>query len=369
MAGDLSGNKKRVFEELLQVDVVRGPHSTGVGVARRYKDELIVTKSVGPPADLMSLKDYQDMMKDTAKVYMGHNRYATVGKITDDNAHPFVFPNVIGAHNGTIDPKCRGRLHEADLFGTDSEAIISHINEFGAAETFKLIHNSSYSNNAWALTWFNAVDNTINIARNGKRPLYYVYSEDQCTMFWASESPMLRWVLGRNHVKIFEDTVYVVGEDNHCRWEIPKSMNDKFTTPKISKIEKAKAIEPAYVFQSHVNNNQYHHVSNSNVVHINTNSPSVLTKKKRERLSINTDKWKPPYKDFNGMAIGKARIGEKIKDGCTFCSPKVAAEFAENFKWGDFVFFLKPDIDGRTMFLCEDCYNDNEIKLVCEELI
>lgn len=375
MAGDLSGTKKKIFEDLLTVDVVRGPHSTGMGLVERWKESMSVCKTIGPPAELFSLKEYQDLVKATAKVYIGHNRYATTGKINDENAHPFLFTNVLGAHNGTLEYQCRSKLFNSDKFGTDSEAIFSHINHHGFDETIKLIHNPSYNNNAWALSWYNAEHNTINLARNSKRPLFYVYSEDMCTMFWASELDMLRWVLKRNNIKVHDDKSYILTEDNHYSWTIPKTFSDKFALPTISKIEKPEPIEQEWSFRGshqHGSSTVYHYGGTASIDGRDKHSANVLSflnKHQKERLTIDTKKWKPPYKDHNGVAIGKARLFEKITDGCTFCNQQKAENFKANFKWGDFVFFLKPDVDGHTIFLCEDCYNDGEIKNLCKELM
>ncbi|MSE24831.1 hypothetical protein GKC32_10305, partial [Lactobacillus curvatus] len=43
-----------------------------------------------------------EMMRASLCVLMGHNRWATKGKINERNAHPFEHDHIIGAHNGTL---------------------------------------------------------------------------------------------------------------------------------------------------------------------------------------------------------------------------------------------------------------------------
>ncbi len=81
------------------------------------------------------------------------------------------------------------------------------------------------------------------------------------------------------------------------------------------------------------------------------------------------EKWKPPYKDHNGIPVGKAKMRDKLVGGCTFCPTHKNENFADKWKWGDFIFFCRPDTDGRNVFLCEDCYNNTEIRNLCKELI
>lgn len=46
---------------------------------------------------------YRDLLNNTfVDVVIGHVRASTKGVISDDNAHPFVFPNLVGVHNGTL---------------------------------------------------------------------------------------------------------------------------------------------------------------------------------------------------------------------------------------------------------------------------
>lgn len=374
MAGDLGGSKRRVFEELLLADVVRGPHSTGVGTVSRT-NEMCVAKSVGAPGVLFDSREYHEAMRGQFKAYIGHNRYATIGKIDTDNAHPFVFDNTLGAHNGTIEYNCRQKLHNNSKFGTDSEAIFSHIDARGFKDTVKFINNPSYNTNAFALVWYDKTTNTINFAKNKKRPLYYMYSEDRCTIFWASEIGMLKWVLSRNDVKTSDDTVYLFEDDAHTAWKIPRGINDKFGGPIKMALEVPEPIVEVWKSSSygggakHEDNNvlpfhlrgDYNHHRGSSMGFGRATWPG---KKKKAEL-IDVDKWRPPYKDHKGHHLTKPKVEKMVKDGCVFCTDASVAKF----KWGDFIFPLKPDMDGRPLYLCKDCYADDDIRELIEELV
>ena len=95
--GDIWGKDKRVFELLLKFDTVRGPHSTGIARVD-MNNQVQVVKGTGTPWHLAKAKQAEyyndtardaDEVKGNFKVLMGHNRWATVGAVNEDNAHPF----------------------------------------------------------------------------------------------------------------------------------------------------------------------------------------------------------------------------------------------------------------------------------------
>src|SRR3546814_8848521 len=65
--------------------------------------------------------------------FVGHNRFATKGKVNDLNAHPFHYGNIVGAHNGTLEKSSWDALDKklGEDTDVDSQAIITSIATFG----------------------------------------------------------------------------------------------------------------------------------------------------------------------------------------------------------------------------------------------
>lgn len=125
-----------------------------------------------------------------------HNRAATKGAVNVNNAHPFNHGDYVGCHNGTLANTYNLKDHKK--FEVDSENIYYNMAEEGHIETIKKL------NGAFALCWYNAGLHTINLVRNNERPMYFCYSKDNKTIFWASESWMLRVATSRVGIEIGE---------------------------------------------------------------------------------------------------------------------------------------------------------------------
>lgn len=192
VAGYISQKEENVFKRLLELDTIRGPHSTGV-LAVDAGGNTEIVKKVGTPWDLYQYKQFDDLLRASLCVLMGHNRWATKGKINQINAHPFEHGHIIGAHNGTL----RGQylLPDYKQFEVDSDNIFYSMSVLGVDETI------SKTCGAFALTWYDAEQETMNFIRNDERPLYICETEDKRTVYWASEPWMLEVTLGLAGVK------------------------------------------------------------------------------------------------------------------------------------------------------------------------
>lgn len=195
-AGKLWNKEESAFKLMLQLDTVRGSHSTGILSVQRKPGETKMFKYLGTPWDLMQYKDFDDVMKKVNGALLGHNRAATRGRITVANAHPFEHEHIIGAHNGTL--RSTTTLKDHKLFDVDSDNIFYNISEEGAEETIKKLEG------AFALSWYDAHQHTINLVRNVERPLTYCFSKDGETVFWASEGWMLHVALTKNGIDFGE---------------------------------------------------------------------------------------------------------------------------------------------------------------------
>jgi len=191
VAGNIIPADEKVFKDMLVMDSLRGHHS--VGVARvSNADQLEVFKKAVSPVDFFTMQGFKSVMGTANKVLIGHNRYATQGAINGVNAHPFDFENVVGAHNGTL--RNQRLLPDHQDYEVDSENIYHSINIQGMAKTAPLL------NGAFALSYWDKKNSTLNFYRNKERPLHVCSSVDGRTMYWASEPWMLEGALWRNKV-------------------------------------------------------------------------------------------------------------------------------------------------------------------------
>ena len=200
MVGVMNQQHEGAFKNLLIVDSVRGPHSTGMLVVTSAGSTSFV-KASGDPFELIGKSAYTNSLRYVNNVLMGHNRYATKGAINKANAHPFEFSNIIGAHNGTLTTQYL--LDDHTDFDVDSENLYYHLNQNTLDDT------TSKLGGAYALTWYDKRDGTMNFLRNEERTLFYTFSTDNKTLYWASEVWMLEGILGKaglahTEVKPFE---------------------------------------------------------------------------------------------------------------------------------------------------------------------
>ena len=227
--GKIWKKEEEAFKTMLQLDTIRGPHSTGVLIVGAQKATWNYLKYAGTPWELFNLKEWGKFFSKSHRLLLGHNRWATVGKIDNQSAHPFAHGDIIGVHNGTI----RNRTRPAELkeFSVDSEGVISSINKIGAEETLKQLDG------AFALVWYDEKERKVFMVRNHERPLWVCKSEDGGTYFWASEPWMMKVALGRNDIAHTEPYQIEVGQLISLDVPGPVIDADKVYLPKAKKVE------------------------------------------------------------------------------------------------------------------------------------
>lgn len=187
LTNTLSGSEKENVFRLALMNTTRGIDSTGAAFLWKHKGKVkkrVVKQNVDAFRFFADGEVRTHMSINSLFCIIGHNRAATLGKVNQQNAHPFEEGHIIGAHNGTIDKYKPDKDQEE--FMTDSRKLFQNMNEMGELEALRDVGDG-----AFAVTYMNAENNTFNIARNDKRPLYGLWNKAHTTLYWASE----RWML------------------------------------------------------------------------------------------------------------------------------------------------------------------------------
>lgn len=175
-----------VFEELLVVNSIRGSDSTGVfGVG--MKNEVNIVKQAIDPQTFMKSPEYKNWANNVihCNAVIGHNRKATTGVISSENAHPFKEGNIVLVHNGMVFG-AKELNKEAEV---DSHALCHAFSVKGAKEVLRDVIG------AFALIWYDIKAKELYLWRNSDRPLSMIETKDK--IYLASEYKMLDWILHR----------------------------------------------------------------------------------------------------------------------------------------------------------------------------
>ncbi len=212
----LSVGEKENLEALGVVSHFRGVHSTGVASVRKewvssvvaskkkrkkkrskssqvgyYDYTYDVKKAMGAPATFVSSKSGQEFIhKPKTVLLMGHSRAATVGNVDRLNAHPVRKGHIIGSHNGTISTFDHPKL-------SDTHILYDKISKVGLEEALREVEEA---NGAYALSFIDTKENTLNFIRNSKRPLHFCKGNGS-TMYWSSAAHYLSFAIHQARAK------------------------------------------------------------------------------------------------------------------------------------------------------------------------
>jgi len=243
VAGNLFNREIETFKDLLYCSERRGSDATGVAsYAVRTQEWRIAKQALPSPVWLESRKNDQ-VISASADVLLGHTRKATyASKHLWEDAHPFKYGSIIGAHNGSIPYHSLLKLPHRLTGVIDSEELIFNIHKEGIDGIIPKI------NGAWALSLLDVDNKKLGFVRNAQRPLHISFSKDRSKMYWASESGMLQWCLERNDVETYTPMPIPLKED--VFYEIDLTGNliaDSITErPLKGAEEEKKTCQPAY---------------------------------------------------------------------------------------------------------------------------
>lgn len=210
----VSGRQRFVLQSAT-VGTLRGSDSAGVILVERdtQRDSADWVKSVGTGEQFLRKKIVQDKLTydnfKNLRAVLGHNRAATTGDVTTENAHPFQEGPITLIHNGTLDytygmpipmHKVAAKRGGKDSIEVDSHLICHNLAHHGWREVLESLSG------AYALVWHDARTDNIHMARNSQRPLHLMRAKCEDTVLFASEADMLWWIAGRTNFS--RDTIY-----------------------------------------------------------------------------------------------------------------------------------------------------------------
>lgn len=224
----VAADKRKFIYEGLYLSALRGMDSSGIAlIGAPDVTPLIYKKAMAAP-DFLQLKQTLKVIAnvDRARAVLGHARSATLGEVSDQNAHPFQHDAITLIHNGTL------RNYRGMTAGYSGEVDSDHV-------CHALAHNPAKEvlekvDGDYCLIWHDSVEKTFNIAKNEGRPLTWAYIDAWNGLAFASEMGTLAAVLARNGIvpcPLSEDKpdLYWTPEKNVLyQWDMTKDSPREF---------------------------------------------------------------------------------------------------------------------------------------------
>jgi len=311
VAGYISSDIERLFTSLLLIDVLRGKDSTGVIKVNNDSQATTYLKMAEPSPYFIDTKEYQSFMNTFHSVLVGHNRAATFGKVTHENAHPFMHSNIVGVHNGTLSDVSLLPKHKD--FDVDSDNLIYSIATDGIKATYEKLDGAA------ALVWYDISNSTLYFLRNSERPLHYGYLERYNTLVWSSDPNMLRYAIkNTRNCNLKDDKVYMFKEDTLHSFVIPKNTkHGQEMKPKLRPLEPYIDPFPTTTYYGRYSN---YKPNNSNITNVNvkrlpspTNQSKSVNIYSKGPLKIRDTIYAilDSYEDKGGRLVGYSHQAQK----------------------------------------------------------
>ena len=193
----MNDKDRQIVRNMFYLDVLRGRDSSGAVFFSALDNKRHWFKAVGLPDAVEEIKGYKEAWNAAISAFIGHNRFATMGEVNVNNAHPFEKGAVVGVHNGTLYKEDIVRLlafidRETPEGVTDTEIIYEVLASNPVQTLWENISGPA------TLVWVNTEEGSVNIAIHDKRPLFS-WEAPNGRLFFASEPWMLSVGITRVH--------------------------------------------------------------------------------------------------------------------------------------------------------------------------
>lgn len=324
--------EKQALAHLQTFSQLRGTDSTGVGVifADKKKDSEVLTSVGGFETLVLDYPKKFDADWELTPVgiecVIGHHRKATYKSthIQVEHAHPFNYSNIIGCHNGTVLEYDIKKMNTYDKDKIDSQVVLEAINEIGSIKD--VVADLC---GAWAFVWWDKKNRQLNMCRNDRRTLCIAYTEDERTLFWASEAWMLHTALKRTGIK-YNGKVYTLRADKHFTFD---TENYKV---KIVDCQDA----PGYKYVAPANNNTARAGFRANTPAAPVDSKYKGPKEGGKVVPLVKKNTKNEFEEayaegFQGQFLNKRRYLHLTKSGCSGCETPLVWGDRKKVRWLD----------------------------------
>lgn len=161
-----------------------------------------INKELGKVEDVFTTKEYK-IPED--KLFIGHVRAATVGKVELKNAHPFQHDNIVLVMNGTLTNHWSlAREYDFNIqdFDVDSDVLAAIINKTQSKEILSKIIGGC------AIIYTNTNTGLMYAYRNAERPLYRGKLDD--AMYLSSIDKSLKFIGCTDVKELKQDVLYEI---------------------------------------------------------------------------------------------------------------------------------------------------------------
>jgi hypothetical protein len=222
-----------IMKDLLILDQVRGLHATGVV---KVNDQGVSSgkKEAVNAATFLEDTDNKAFVTglSNARGIIGHNRWATMGALVAENAHPFQHDHITMVHNGTLDSQdTLATDEEHKSFVVDSNQLAFTLSKWGTQRTVR------QTDGAFVLAWHNSIENSFNFVRNSKRPFWLAKVTGKDIYIGASERWMIEVACARQKALVTIDKPYELPVAQHVKFVLGKgSFTNKTARPVVTPV-------------------------------------------------------------------------------------------------------------------------------------